>query len=117
MDGAWVATEIETEPGSEMTLPHERGREGKKRLGIVLDLEGIVHARETETCKALASAGWDLMFIDVRATGRYAVAGDKIGRAPDHNSSEWSIWTARPLLGQWICALRLLLHLIPDPEK
>jgi hypothetical protein len=57
------------------------------------------------------------MFIDVRATGLYAVAGDKIGRAPDHNSSEWSIWTARPLLGQWIWDVRLVLDAIAKQEK
>jgi hypothetical protein len=39
---------------------------------------------------------------DLRASGRHALAGDIIGKAPDHNSAEWSIWTGRPLLGQWI---------------
>src|SRR5262249_38956532 len=49
----------------------------------------------------LLEAGWQVLTIDLRATGETAVAHDSIGDAPDHNSVEWSIWMGRPLLGQW----------------
>ena len=49
-------------------------------------------------------------------TREFAVKGDTIGRAPDHTSSEWAIWTGRPLLGQWIwdvrCAVAGLLRTV-----
>src|SRR5262249_45951789 len=87
-----------------------------KRLGIVLDLEGSEHARQTEIVQALGEAGWGLIFVDVRATGKYAVGGDAIGRAPDHNSAEWSIWTGRPLLGHWIWDVRCTLEQIAKDQ-
>jgi hypothetical protein len=65
----------------------------------------------------LASAGWSRIFLDLRATGRYAVEGDKIGRAPDHNSAEWSLWTGRPLLGQWITDVRRALDAIAQGNQ
>lgn len=100
---------IETEEGIEITAVHQSGQGDKRRCAVVLDLDGIEHARETETAKALIAAGWDVAFADLRGTGRYAVSGDKIGRAPDHNSGEWSLWTGRPLLSQWVWdAIRLV---------
>jgi hypothetical protein len=32
-----------------------------------------------------------------------------VGRAPDHNTAEWSLWLGRPLLGQWSFDLIRLL--------
>lgn len=52
--------------------------------------------------EAIRAAGHRLVVLEPRATGSTAVARDSIGRAPDHNSAEWSLWIGRPLLGQWV---------------
>lgn len=92
---------LETEPGIEVTASLETGDRKSSRIAVLIDLEGIDQARKSELSKELLAAGWNVALTDLRATGRYAVAGDRIGRAPDHNSAEWSFWTGRPLLGQW----------------
>jgi dienelactone hydrolase len=103
---------IETEPGIEVsvTMPTEKG--GKRSLAVVVDLDGSEHARGTELARSLAGAGWEVIVTDLRATGRYAVKGDQIGRAPDHNSTEWGLLTGRPLLGQWAWDVRRILQVI-----
>ncbi len=51
-------------------------------------------------------AGLRVAALELRATGRYAWPSDRIGRAPDHNTAEWSLWIGRPLLGQWVCDIQ-----------
>lgn len=109
--------EVETEPGIAASFRIEHGRPDQKRLAMIIDLDGIEHARQSEITKALKTAGWNLAFFELRATGQYAVEGDKIGRAPDHNSAEWSLWTGRPLLGQWIWDVRMGLHAVAKHEQ
>jgi hypothetical protein len=93
---------LETEPGVEVTAIVRPGDAPKRRVAVLLDLEGAEQARQSELAQSLMEAGWETVLTDLRGTGRYAVAGDRIARAPDHNSAEWSIWTGRPLLGQWV---------------
>ncbi|MSR59773.1 MAG: acetylxylan esterase [Planctomycetaceae bacterium] len=100
---------LETEPGIEITAVVLPGDKPKRQTALVVDLEGIKHARETELVQALTASGWKVVCADLRATGRYAVAGDTIGRAPDHNSTEWATLTGRPLLGQWAWDVRCLV--------
>ncbi len=107
----------DTEPGLEVAMRIERAADGQKRLAIVLDLEGIEHARQTDLAGELGKAGWDIAFVDLRGTGQFAMAGEKVGRAPDHHSAEWSVWTGRPLLAQWMYDLRSALNLIAQHEK
>jgi len=107
----------DTEPGLEVAVRIERARDEQKRLAIVLDLEGIEHARQSELAGALGKSGWDIAFVDLRGTGQFAVMGDKVNRAPDHNSGEWSVWTGRPLLAQWMYDLRFALNVIALSEK
>jgi hypothetical protein len=47
-------------------------------------------------------AGLRVAALELRATGRFGWPSDRIGRAPDHNTAEWSLWIGRPLLGQWV---------------
>jgi dienelactone hydrolase len=56
---------------------------------------------DSPLARRFAAAGWHLYVPEMRGTGRTAVPNDQIGRAPDHNSAEWSLWIGRPLLGQW----------------
>ena len=46
--------------------------------------------------------GHRLVIVNLRATGKNAFSNDRVGRAIDHNSAEWSLWIGRPLLGQWV---------------
>ena len=57
-----------------------------------------------------------LLTLDLRATGKLAQPNDRIGRAPDHNTAEWSLWLGRPLLGQWIVDVRRLLDAVQARE-
>ena len=116
-DSDAISIQLETEPGVESFVRLSGGRKDPKRLIFVVDLDGIEHARASELVKALENAGTSLAIVEPRATGRYAVAGDKIGRAPDHNSTEWSILTGRPLLGQWIWDVRMAIDAIGRQEK
>lgn len=100
---------LESEPGIEVTAIHHPGTRSERRVAIVIDLDGAAHAVASPVAKSLAEQGWDRLFIEVRGTGKYAVKGDQIGRAPDHNSCEWSLWTGRPLLGQWIWDIRRII--------
>lgn len=103
---------IESEPGIEVaaTLPSENP--GKRPLAIVIDLAGSEHARGADIARSLLNAGWDAIFADLRATGRYAVKDDQIRRAPDHNSTEWGLLTGRPLLGQWAWDVRCIVRAV-----
>jgi dienelactone hydrolase len=84
-----------------------------KQLAVVLDLEQSADRTiDGELVKALRAKGWAVAVPELRATGRLAVAGDKIGQAPDHNSAEWSLWIGRPLLGQWVSDVRRSLDRI-----
>src|SRR5579872_422991 len=111
------AFKIESEPGIEIAVRRDAPRSGEKRLAIILDLEGIESCRQTALAQAFQKAGWGAAFVDLRATGSYAVAGDKIGRAPDHNSSEWAIWVGRPLLGQWIWDARRAIAAVAENDR
>lgn len=42
----------------------------------------------------------------LRSTGAESNPRDAIGRAPDHNTAEWSLWLGRPLLAQWTQQIR-----------
>ncbi len=114
--GEALSSRFETEPGIETSVRVSRGQGDGKRLTIVVDLDGIEHARESELVKSLEKAGGLLVIVEPRATGKCAVTGDKIGRAPDHNSSEWGILTGRPLLGQWISDVRMAIDPIIRQE-
>lgn len=90
---------FDTEPGLRIAATHLVGM--SKRWAIVVDPAGMEKAAAGEHASALQAAGWNVVCVDLRACGHMAVAGDSIGRAPDHNSAEWSLWIGRPLLGQW----------------
>lgn len=86
-------------------------------LAIVIDLEGTETDAYHAWSQAVSEAGWQSVSVELRATGRGAVPGDKIGQAPDHNSAEWALWIGRPLLGQWVFDVRRLLDTIEKTEE
>ncbi|MDP6442968.1 MAG: acetylxylan esterase, partial [Pirellulaceae bacterium] len=110
-DGKTSRLTIAPEPGVRVEATLRKG-EKKRGLAVVLDLDRGRAAETDPVAKELLAAQWDVATVDLRATGETANKGDKIGRAPDHNSAEWSMWIGRPLLGQWAWDVRRLLDAI-----
>lgn len=107
---------FESEPGVSLGARTVSGKEAVP-LVIVIDLDGAESADAGALTKAIDHAGWRSLSVDLRATGRQAVPGDKIGQAPDHNSAEWAIWIGRPLLGQWVFDIRRVIDAIEKTEQ
>ncbi|WP_010587801.1 alpha/beta hydrolase family protein [Schlesneria paludicola] len=101
---------------SNMTLvAHCDLAEKPHRLAMVLDLDGGAdQAWSSDMAKRLRSEGWAIVAPELRATGRFANAGDKIGNAVDHNTAEWAMWIGRPLLGQWVYDIHRTLDAIQE---
>lgn len=51
--------------------------------------------------------------IELPGTGRLAPERDTIGRAPDHNSAEWSLWIGRPTVMLWAYTIVRVVELLP----
>jgi hypothetical protein len=116
-DGPVTLVTLESEPGIEVEVTIAGGKAGSRRSLLALDLGGSEAFRSSPLWKALLDAGVHVAVADLRATGRYAVPGDAIGRAPDHNSAEWAVWTGRPLLGQWVVDVRAILRRLAERDK
>lgn len=83
---------------------------------IILSFEGGAAQERVKLETAALAAGLSPVTFDLRATGSQAVASDKVGRAPDHNTAEWGLWLGRPLLGQWVFDVRQYLNSL-SPAK
>lgn len=90
-----------SEPGVTLEAVFQ-ATDGAKRTALLVDARPPLETLDGPLAKRFIAAGWHVYAPEVRAVGRTAVAGDQIGRAPDHNSAEWSLWIGRPLLGQWV---------------
>jgi dienelactone hydrolase len=116
--GTPVATvHFRSEPGIDLTLQFQRGPKEDSPTAILLDIdEGQVQAAASPLARELSVAGYHVVTCDLRATGSLSVRGDKIGRAPDHNSGEWSLWIGRPLIGQWVADVRAIVAALKESE-
>ncbi len=65
----------------------------------------------------IVESGGTAVSVELRATGRKAWPTDKIGRAADHNTAEWSLWLGRPLLGQWVMDVRAVVSALKHQES
>ncbi|MEX1231868.1 MAG: prolyl oligopeptidase family serine peptidase [Planctomycetaceae bacterium] len=93
--------EFDSEPGLRLQARYRAPGDTKiSRVAIVLAMNGA--GAVSETASLLVERGWGVLAVNLRGTGETAVTGDQIGRAPDHNSWEWSAWIGRPLMGQWV---------------
>ena len=104
-EGLFIDLTFETEPGLEISARCDSGVTEKsdgQKLAVLLNIdEGAEKAFGSQQAEDLRKQGYVIIAPELRATGKFAVAGDRIGNAPDHNSAEWSLWIGRPLLGQW----------------
>lgn len=103
--GASIQFEISPEPGIHCGLKWHRG-DGKDLI-ISTALDGSALS-ETELGWCVEN-GVDVLEITLRATGAYSPAGNKIGKAVDHNAAQWAAWIGRPLAGQWAKDLQVAL--------
>jgi Acetyl xylan esterase (AXE1) len=99
--------EFTAEPGIRLSAKHLIGTQ--KRWAIVVHAEGQAAGLKSDHAQELLKQGWQVICPDLRATGTTAVAGEGRGRAPDHNSAQWSLWIGRPLAGQWAFDIRRTL--------
>ena len=103
---------FEVEPGLISILRRDLSN---RRMALVLDLDlGSSSAWSSEIARGLRNDGWSVVAPELRATGRFAVARDKIQNAVDHNSAEWAIWIGRPLVGQWVADIRRSLDALAE---
>lgn len=111
--GPWTIR-FAPEPNITLTMHHQPAEPASRKTVVLLNLDGAAVAQKSPLAESLRKNGWNLVTADLRATGIYAIKGDKIGRAPDHNSAEWSLWIGRPLLGQWTFDVLRVLDVLGD---
>lgn len=80
-------------------MPAEKGPPRRMVIIVNLDAENAPLVEQLQT--QCHEQGWTVITPRLRATGDQTVPSDKVGNAPDHNSSEWGLWVGRPLIGQW----------------
>jgi len=112
--GGWS---FQPEPGLDLSARCERGTGIPERTAVLLNLDGAEAARKSALADELRKEGWNLVTLDLRATGELAWPHDTIMRAPDHNTAQWSLWIGRPLLGQWTHDVLCLLKSLREQES
>jgi pimeloyl-ACP methyl ester carboxylesterase len=110
--------ELKVEPGVTVTgtcsIPAE-----KKALPacVVLHLDGSKAAAENSLAVVLTASGWLVVHPELRGTGGLPTDGSGVRRAPDHNVAEQGVLLGRPLLGQWVFDVQVVLRALLDrPE-
>lgn len=116
-DGRSRTLHLESEPGVTVTAVHEFGKAPQSGVAVLLDLNGRQAAAESDLANQFRLEGWDLVTVELRATGARAYPRDRVGGAPDHNTAEWSVWTGRPLLGQWVWDVSRLLDALEETTR
>jgi len=106
--------QLKPEAGLQLQLVGRNPKSADAGLRLILTGQGGDHpwVREQQRLAEAAGTGWAV--LELRATGRMEVSGDRIGKAPDHNSAEWSLWLGRPLCGQWVRDIRLTAALLRE---
>jgi cephalosporin-C deacetylase-like acetyl esterase len=94
---------LSPEPGITLpcTLLRRKNDDRPLSTAILIDPAGKDAALKSRLVHVLMDGGWQVFAMDLRATGTTAVGKETVRDAVDHNSTEWSIWMGRPLLGQW----------------
>ncbi|MFN5975123.1 MAG: alpha/beta hydrolase family protein, partial [Planctomyces sp.] len=106
--------QLKPEAGLQLQLVGRNPKSADAGLRLILTGQGSDHpwVREQQRLAEAAGTGWAV--LELRATGRMEVSGDRIGKAPDHNSAEMSLWLGRPLCGQWVRDIRLTAALLRE---
>lgn len=111
-------------PEPEMPLPVildvPTGAKGPVPVAVLLHLDGKEAALSHPLAAALRERLLAVAVMDLRATGETRPGRDGIRDAPDHNSAEHGLWVGRPLLGQWVFDVGVLLDWLagrPELDK
>jgi dienelactone hydrolase len=100
-------------PEPKMPLPallrFKPGTKGHVPACVLLHLDGKAAALKHPLAATLMDRSWVVIAPDLRGTGETRPAGDAIAGAQDHNSAEHALWIGRPLLGQWVFDVSVLL--------
>ncbi|MCA8982796.1 MAG: alpha/beta hydrolase family protein [Planctomycetaceae bacterium] len=106
---------FEPEPGIQLEMTRRPAKTvPKPAVVLLLNLEPEWPEQLGELEQALRAAGGEVVVLSLRATGSRQYPRDRVGRAPDHNTAEWSLWLGRPLLGQWVLDVRASLDLLEE---
>ncbi|MEX2286032.1 MAG: alpha/beta hydrolase family protein [Planctomycetaceae bacterium] len=116
-DGRSELIRFEPEPGLTLAAHRKPSGTAASKLAILLHPEGQGKAAEHPLANELNQGDWDVVTLDLRATGGLANPNDAIMNATDHNSAQWSVWIGRPLLGQWVWDIRRLLDALDQSKQ
>jgi cephalosporin-C deacetylase-like acetyl esterase len=105
---------FESEPGVMIKAKYVASKLKSKGTAILLDLDRGGAVVESDWTRHFLGQGWDVATIDLRGTGANAYPRDKVGRAADHNTAEWSMWIGRPLPGQWAWDIKRLVDALVE---
>ncbi len=108
---------FEPEPGIQLTARWEHPQADPRETTILLTLEGREAALQSNAAQALRGQGSNFVTLDLRATGKLAWPNDRIARAVDHNTAQWSLWIGRPLLGQWTYDVLRLMDVLQESQQ
>lgn len=106
-----VQVTLPGEPGLpvELTFRHLSQQPPKPPACVVLSLDGSESALNHPLNVALIKAGWSVAAPDLRATGAKLTKNMAVGNAKDHNPAEHGVWVGRPLLGQWLWEVQVVV--------
>lgn len=99
---------IQSDPGIDIRAQLDPGHADK--TAILIDVKGYEKVAPHKLATELRKSGWTVYTLELRATGKTAHPRDKIGRAADHNTAEWSLLTGPSLLEQWVTDISQFLH-------
>src|SRR5262245_17800621 len=101
--------QLNSEPGLRLPVTYWLRRDDKKAYPacIVVHLDGFNAAAEHAASRQFRDAGWVVVFPRLRGTDDQPPA--RVGGAPDHNPAEQGVLLGRPLLGQWMFDLQVLV--------
>lgn len=106
-----------SEPGIELKVYHELGRQNAGTLVVLVDFETIEKTSASPLAAALREVGCGLAIPELRATGRHAWPSDRVRNSSDHNTAQWGLWIGRPLLGQWATDVRRAIDGLTLPRE
>ncbi|MCA9036716.1 MAG: acetylxylan esterase [Planctomycetaceae bacterium] len=90
-----------SDPGIQLTMQViTAGSAPHRNITLILTM-GDETEEDLNQLRSNAGDNDMIAILSLRATGKASWKSDKIGRAPDHNTAEWSLWIGQPLLGQW----------------
>jgi dienelactone hydrolase len=106
---------LSTEPGVVIggTYSAPAGEAKALPACIVLHFDGGKAAAEHPIAAALARSGWTIVQPELRGSGPPTDRGGVRG-APDHNVAEQGVLLGRPLLGQWVFDVQVVLAALLD---